>query len=134
MYSFPFAILCIISVIYFSIEYCTVISMPRHRNSKNAQICLFCQSRSVSAEVLLRWGWYGRVLSEYTINSVLCGEKCTPDHTIYIPLTFTLLSRLNFDLLCYLLKIARSHSWKQLIIFFGVVQFDIINDLTKYWC
>ena len=31
----------------------TVISMSGHRNSKNAQICLFCQNRSISEEVLI---------------------------------------------------------------------------------
>ncbi len=52
------------------LKYCTVISMPGHRNSKNPQICLFCQNRPVSAEVLLKRGQHRRVLSEYTIKSV----------------------------------------------------------------
>ena len=48
-----------------------------HRNSKNAQICLFCQNSSVSAEVLLEWGSF-RVYNKIS----MCEEKCTPDQRI----------------------------------------------------
>ncbi len=67
---------------YFSIESCTVISMSGHRNSKNAQICLFCQNCSVSAEVLFKWGSTRNVLSEYAIKSVCVEKNVPPDQGI----------------------------------------------------